>query len=186
MAEENKEIVEVTDNKVKKEKKPLTKKAKKMITVGVILAVIAGLLVGGICYINANITSVSNKLVIAFMPKPITGNDNNKEITFYIEENKDFDEENDEPIDAFNTYYYDDNGERVDLYQGQYKSSTADMQVIIGFFYMAQQNLNVFKNAMSIVLAVIILVAIAFCIYLWYRSWCKRQDKKQARLKQKN
>lgn len=164
---------------MEKEKKTMTKATKKVITVGVIIALIIAILTGGLVALNSNQSKVYSKLVIAMMPKTITGNDNGKKIDFYIEYNKDYNPETDEPLKAYNTYYYDANGKKKILPNGFYESPTAEMQVLIGFFYKAQEKMNSIKNVIYVTMALLALAICALIIYLWYKSWCKRQEKKK-------
>lgn len=167
-----------------KEKKPLTKKQKKGIKIGVIIAVIAALLAGGIVFINHDNSKLYSKIVVAFMPKSMVCEDNGREIKFYIEENKDYNPEKDEPIAAWNVYYFDEVGNRTDLPDGHYQTTTANMQLTIGFLLEAEQNFHILGNVLSVILALIIIAVIGFLIYLWYKSWCRREDKKRELLKQ--
>ncbi len=158
------------------EEKTLSATAKKVIKIAVSLAVILGILVGGLVYLNVNQEKVTSKLLINCMPKTIQGYDDGRPIDFYVEYNKDYNPDEDEPVKAFNTYYYNGKNERVDLPGGRYQSATADMQVLIGFFYKAQENIQILKNVVSVVIALVILCALALLIYIWYKSWCKRQE----------
>lgn len=161
------------------EKKTLSATAKKVIKIAVTLVVILGILSGGLIYLNVNQEKVSSKLIIACMPKTITGNDNGRDIDFYVEYNKNYDPDKDEPIKAFLAYYYDGKGEKVELPGGRYESATADMQVVVGFFFKAQQNIKILKNVITVIISLVILCGIALLIYIWYKSWCKREEKKK-------
>lgn len=160
-------------------KKALTDTTKKIIKIAVSFLVIIGVLVGSLAYVSANQAKVSSKLIIACMPKSITGYDNGTKIDFYVEYNKDYNDETDDPIRAFNTYYFDKDGKRHDLPGGRYQSPTQDMQVVVGFFYKAQENIKILKNVIYVIIALVCLAVGVFLIYLWYKSWCKRQEKKK-------
>lgn len=162
-----------------KNKKALSQGAKKGITIGVIFVLIIAILSAGLIYLNVNGGKAYSKLIIACMPHNITGEDNGKKIDFYVEYNKDYNPKTDEPLKAYQTYYFDDNGKRIDLPNGFYKSRTAEMQVILGFFYKAQEKITALKNVVYVVIALLILAAVAVIIYLWYKSWCRRQEKKK-------
>lgn len=167
-------------------KKPLSKAAKQCICIGVVFAVIFGMLGGLIAYLTVNQNVAYSKIIIACMPEKITGTDNNKKIDFYIEYNKDFDKKKDQPINAFKVYYKDDNGKRIDLPAGHYKSRTADMQVLIGFFYQAQEKLKVVKNVVISVMFVIGVAFFGFLIYIWYLLWRNKQIRMQEQSKEYN
>lgn len=160
-------------------KKALSKDAKTGITIGVIIAVIMGILVGGLVYLTQHQNEAYSKLIIAAMPKTITGVDNGVKIDFYIEYNKDFDEDKDEPIKAYQVYYFDKDGKRVDLALGHYQSATADMQVTMGFLFKAQEKIDSYKNVFRVCIALLIIVILALLIFLWYKSWVRRESAKK-------
>lgn len=163
----------------KKEKKQLSATAKKGIRIGVIFVVIIAILSSVLVYLNTNHNKAYSKLIIACMPHNITGNDNGKEIDFFVEYNKDYNPKSDAPLKAYQVYYKDDNGKKIILPDGHYKSRTADMQVLMGFFYKAQQKIDVYKNVVYVLITLLVLAGIAVLIYFWYKSWCKRQEKKK-------
>lgn len=167
-------------------KKPLSKAAKQCICIGVVFAVIFGMLGGLIAYLTVNQNVAYSKIIIACMPEKITGTDNNKKIDFYIEYNKDFDKKNDEPINAYRVYYKDDNGKRIDLPAGHYQSRTADMQVLLGFFAEGQKNITAMKNVIIVIVVLIFGAFICFLVYIWYLLWRNKQIKKQEQSKEYN
>lgn len=162
------------------EKKAMSKSTKTGITLGIIFVLLIAILTSSLVFLNANQNKTYSKLVIACMPKNITGNDNGKKIDFYIEYNKDYNPKTDEPLKAYQTYYFKDDGTRVNLVNGFYKSPTAEMQVLIGFFYKAQEKITSLKNVVYVLMAMTFIVGLALIIVLWYKSWCKRQAKKKS------
>ena len=184
------------------------KQKKRAIIIGVILLV---LLVSGITGSVLLRTSqpLFTKLTIAMMPDSLDYKDSDgNTITFYVEENKDYDKEKDEPLDAYKAYYYKDKDkkERVDLDGGVYmtdkeyaeskRSDKKDTEqsgdarynvgegtlVTVGFLAEAQKKANVVKKVVNVLLGIFIVCVIAYLIYLWYLNWSKRYDKKAQKL----
>ena len=171
--------------KEKKAKRQLTKKEKNAVVIGIVLLLLLALLIGGLVLVKTN-DSVANSLVAAMMPESITGNDNGQDITFYAEKNKDYKKGEDEPIDAFSVYYYDANNERVDLPQGFYKTSTADMQVTVGFLFKAQERLHKVTTVVKVFIALLAVAIVIYLLYIWYLSWSRREDLKKEKMKNQN
>lgn len=128
----------------------------------------------------------TNKFLDVLMDDEITSDDliDGRITTFGREVNEDYDANEDQPIEAFKYYYYDGNGTRIDLTDGNYYPSgyaidedVTPIPVYLGFYYTALTKLQIVKNVLRVIIAIIILAVIAFIIYLWYRSWCKRQDR---------
>lgn len=112
-------------------------------------------------------------------------------MTFYREDNPDFDPENtDDVSEAISVYYIDENGEKQYLPDGIYYpngsvNGTVDpVNVRWGFYFTAFQNLRIVQNVLKTLMMPIALVVFVFIIWLWYRNWCKREDKKAELAKQ--
>ena len=183
MSEENK----TTTVKVKKEKKPLSKAAKGWIIFASIMLALIIVITGVNLYAQRTDNKESdllNSVLVALIPKEVSIYDNGNKVTFYIEKNKKYDEKKDQPLDAFTVYYYqkDSNGKkkRVDLVQGHYKTPTEENYVEIGFILAAKQRLNKMVSVLNVVRWIILALIIVSGIYLWFRNWNKRQDKKEA------
>jgi hypothetical protein len=130
----------------------------------------------------------TNKFLDVLMDDEITSQEaiDGRVTTFGREVNKDYDPNEDQPIEAFNYYYYDGAGNRIDLPDGNYYPSgyavSSDVQpipVYLGFYTTALQRVQIIKNVLKVLCAIIVVALIAFIIYVWYRSWCKRQEKAQ-------
>ncbi|MFR5876197.1 MAG: hypothetical protein ACLUFN_06880 [Eubacterium sp.] len=128
----------------------------------------------------------TNKFLDILMEDEITSEEmiDGRITTFGREVNKDYDAQTDLPIDAFKYYYYDGNGKRIDLPDGNYYPSgyaidedVKPIPVYLGFYYTAAEKMQIVKNVLSVIIAIIVLAVIAFIIYLWYRIWCNRQDR---------
>ncbi len=185
------------------------KQKKRAIIIGAVLGV---LLVLGIVFTFLLRTNqpLYTKLSIALMPETLEyENSDGEDITFYIEENKDFDKEKDDPIEAYKTYYYKDKDkkEKVYLKDGIYmtdkeyaESKRSDLKennkssdgvksnigqgqmVTVGFLISAQEKANKVRTVVRVIVAIFAVACVAYLIYLWYLNWSKRQDKKAEKL----
>lgn len=128
----------------------------------------------------------TNKFLDILMDDEITSTEmiDGRITTFGREVNKDYNPDEDQPIEAFTYYYYDGAGNRIDLPDGLYypsgysvDSDVSPIPVYAGFYLNAAQKLNIVKNVFKVVISLIVVAVIVFIIYLWYRSWCRRQEK---------
>lgn len=130
--------------------------------------------------------NISSAVLYAFMDKEITDEDPDSDtygMTFYCERNKDFDAENDQPVNACK-YYYLAGKEKVYLEDGVYypaeyymeDSDATSVPVYIAFIYSATDGIKILKNVCTVVAVIILLAFFSFFIYLWYLNWCRRQD----------
>lgn len=161
--------------------------------VAIVIALIVGITTIDSYKAGANVTNAFTDML---MPKSIQGTaDGGAEgMTFYREKNKDYDIDNDEPLAAFNYYTLTENGEKHYLDGGMYyppeyyfENSTAEpVAVYLGFYFRLMQNLQVFKNVMTVIVSILCLAICAGLIYIWYRSWCRREDARKAREEEYN
>lgn len=169
----------------------INKKIKACIAGIVACALVIGIFIAGLAVIktsNTNMNSnniqskVYSKLIIAALPKTITGDDNGKKVTFHMALNKDFDASKDEPIRQFIPYYFDENDKRIDLPTGVYKSPKTGetMQVTVGFFLKGSNKLKVMASVIKVVIALLLLASIGLIILLSFYIWSLKQDKKDA------
>ncbi len=173
---------EVTSSAVLKSMEKTNKRVKTAKKIGIAIAVVLLAFIIGLVVISAS-DSVKNSLVTAMMPKSISSDANDNYKTFYVEKNDKYDKDKDEPIDAWKFYYIggDDGKTKQYLDQGTYTSSVnAEPQsVAAGFFLKANEKYNVLKNVLKVIVAVAVIALIAFLIWVWYLSFCMREDKKK-------
>lgn len=164
-------------NRIKKIDFQDKKTVKKMIVIAVlIIAVLAGIIA-----INVNKNQIQADLIYAIMPDSVDLKENNGfPYILYKQENKDFDfkEDIDEPMNAIQFYYYDDDGEKVVVngadmieYNGEDYGSP-----YVAFMLNSVDNINGIKKAVTIVAVIIIILFIVGLIFLWYKIWSKKQD----------
>lgn len=169
----------------------------RLIIAFVFILVIAIALIIGKVTINSYSADAyfTNNFLNLLMEKQITSIDeiDGKHLTFTREINKDYDVEKDQPVDAFTYYLLSDDGSKVALDHGVYypasyymeNSDTTPVQVAAGFLLSAQKNVRIFTNVMTVIAVLIGLAFLAFLIYFWYRSWCKREEERVAMYKNK-
>ncbi len=165
----------------------MSKKAKKITAIVSVLLVFA--LIAGITAAVINKDSMSASLMYSLMPKELEGEFENEEgetynITFYLRKNTDYDSKSDSDImNAFEVYYYDDNGEEVNLGStGTYEASNQTVNPLILFMYKAGEKLNVVKKAVKIGIGIFAAVLIVVLIVIWFVSFSKQEDAKKAKL----
>lgn len=163
------------ETEVKKDKKFKWTKGKKIAcSVSAVIVVIALLLV--------NYMAIYTNIVYILMPKSLEPVIDGKTVTFYVYKNRDFNQfkDRDTPLKAFCYYYYDENGDRVDLdYDGVYKSGDESFSPSVWFMLSTQSNLSTVKEKFNSALPFIIIALIIVVILLWFRSWSKREDAKK-------
>ena len=172
---EEKEVL-VTDNVTEKKKMNPTKK--KITIAGVIVGIIAVIAI----LIGVNHTAIMSDITYSFMPKSITPDFSGTKVEFYKYKNKDYNQFKDEnkPLKAFGFYYIDENGKKQDLsWDGVYIAPDGTkFTPNIWFMIKAQEKLTTFKRTASKVIPVVVIVVIVALIYLWFRLWCNREDKR--------
>ncbi|MGN0521586.1 MAG: hypothetical protein ACI4IQ_02985 [Eubacterium sp.] len=164
-------------NKNDKSKKKRNKIIIAVTAVVLIIAVVAA-------SIAANETAFKTKMTMLLMPNSLTTVLDDKEITFYVRENKEFNAKTDEsqPLSAFEFYYYDDDNNEVNLgSDGAYKTETGKIMPSLLFLLKTNERINKIKSAVPAVIAVAAVIVVAILIVLWYKSWCKRQENEKNR-----
>lgn len=134
-----------------------------------------------------------SKFVLMLMDKEITSVEpiDGKYMTFYREDNPDFDPNTTTDVtQAIRVYYLsEESGEKVYLKDGFYypngsvNGGVDNVYVIGGFYYTVLQNLNTFKTVLKVLIYAIGALVLVFLIYLWYRLWCRSEDKRLERIK---
>lgn len=119
----------------------------------------------------------SNNLTYMMMKKTI--HDEELGIDFHVKKNPDYDQENDEIVNAFLYYYESDAGEEIYLKDGVYmtiKDSEKDKSISIWFFLSAGNNLVKMIKVFKIVGIVLAVLLFLFIIGLWYKSFSLQED----------
>ncbi|MGN1123136.1 MAG: hypothetical protein ACI4RR_02235 [Eubacterium sp.] len=158
----------------------LTKKNK--ITISVVVLLVVAIIVSAIT-IKANSTQVYANLIYSFMPKSVQGEIDGRKIEFFILKDENFDPKKDKNdyLKAYRYYYYDKDGNRIDLdYDDQFEEGDQKFNPSILFLYKAAEKWQSVKGKLVIAGVVIAAVLLVIIILLWFKSWSKRQDEQKA------
>lgn len=158
-------------------KKVNTTKLKKIL---IPIAVILVLLLSLVLIIKTNGITILMKVAYSAMPESYVAETQDGTIEYFIEYNKEFkpDDELNNLQDAYNFYYYDENGSRVDVEGNDtFTDNNGTAVPIIACF--SQDLFSELENArkvFSVVIKVVIVVLIIGLIVLWFFKWSKKQD----------
>ena len=169
--------------KVKKEKKEKTKQQKWAIGLGIALAVLFVLTIGVKLAIMPN-SPLYTSYAIMLMPEKIDTTFDEKDLTLYVEKNKNFDKTKDQPLEAFQVYYYEDNDtskkkiylENGSTLKGEKEESNL---MVLQFIGNASINDGIVRNVLNKILIVLFILLGVYLIFIWYISWSIRYDKKK-------
>lgn len=191
---------------IKKTKKTLSKDAKKIITAGVVFFVLFSIILGvkiGTNYIVRDSTNFKKVLstAVSVMPKSVEVQTNSGTMEFYLEKSDEFDTMFDEAYNketksydlqkislprALNFYYYDAENKRVNISDGQYKTSVDDIWIIGEFIEEYNHVIDTANSIYSGFLVALVAGFIIYLIYIWYKAWSVKEDKRIAELKELN
>ncbi len=182
----NKTIIEQAKDSIKNFPETIkTKKGKKILIIGIVVLLIVAILGASIGVLSNSKTDGYSELLLMIMPEELT--DESTGITYYVEKNGNYDPENQAPLDAFSFYYFDADGNRVEVPNGTYTDENGqDTQVALGFMVSAGKTVNTIKTVLSYVLTVVVLAVIAASIYIAYRIWLKKELENDAKLAKSN
>ncbi|MBR1763410.1 MAG: hypothetical protein IJ731_08630 [Eubacterium sp.] len=163
--------------------KERTKKEKKVIGLGIALLVLFVLSVGVRLAIIQS-SPFYNTYAYMIMPKSIETVFDEKDLTLYIEQNKDFDKTKNEPLEAYKVYYFEDNDaskKKVYLKNGTTLKGEKEESnlMVLQFLTSATITDNIIKNIIGKAIIVLCVLGVCYLIYLWYLNWCRREDKKK-------
>ena len=162
---EEKEIQ--TTEKAVKAKNKMEPKKKKITIAAVIIGIIA---------VIAILIGINQTAIMSDIKPTVDG----VKVEFFVYKNKDFNQFKDKntPLKAFGYYYIDENGKKVDLSWDKAYTGSKGTKFTPNVWFMIQsgEKLSKFKGVSSKVIPIIVLVVVVLLIYLWFRSWCKRED----------
>ena len=147
-------------------------------------AVIAAVVITGLLVFKTNQIYFTTKLMYAFMPQSYVAELENGNIEFFVEYNKGYSakESNNDPLQAFSYYYFDENGERVDLgVDGGFdEEGNGEKQPLsVPFMILMGQRIGTFKSIMTKVMLALAAVIIVALIVVWFIVWSKNEDKQK-------
>lgn len=147
-------------------------------------AVIIAVAITGFVVFKTNQTYFTTKLMYAFMPQSYVAELDEGNIEFFVEYNKDYSPKkyNNEIVKAFQYYYYDENGEKVDLgIDGGYDDDGDGEKspLSVPFIFLMGQRISTFKSIMTKVLLVLAAVIVVALIFVWFIVWSRNEDKQK-------
>lgn len=167
---------------MKKKKKIVLSKTQKKVIIA--FAVIIAVVLTGVLIFKTNQTYFTTKMMYAFMPQSYVAELDEGDIEFFVEYNKDYSPKkyNNEIVKAFQYYYYDENGERIDLgIDGGYDDDGDGEKspLSVPFMYLMGQRIGEFKSVMKKVLLAAAAVIVVVLIVVWFIVWSKNEDKQK-------
>ena len=127
-------------------------------------------------------SSIYTKMIVAAMPDSI--HDDDTGIDFYVEVN-------DEPIEQYSVYYYNDNNEKTYLYDGVYEDNNYNLNnknaknALMGFFIAGMNKIKKIKVVVTIILALLIIAILALLILLITMLVKVKRDREYSQYKSK-
>lgn len=175
-------------NSNSKEEK-VTKITKKQAKIIAVVLSIAAVIVAAAVIISVNQTAIYSRLILSFMPESVVS-DTEPHTEYFVELSDNLNDEKikENPLLAFSFYYYDENGERVDLGpDAKIDENGSEVSLSIVFLLKSALDGNIpnFRDITTIVVVVAILVVGIALSVLWFIIWSKNEDKNKAQLKAK-
>ena len=169
--------------KTEKVKTPKTKKEKIVTAIGIVLCFLLVLTIGTKLAINPKMPTYDN-YAFMLMPKSIDTVFEEKDLTLYIEKNKDFDKTKNQPLEAFKVYYYEDNDtskKKVYLKNGSTLKGEKESSnlMVLQFLGNATITDSIIRNILNKALTVLCILFACYLIYVWYLLWCRKEDRKK-------
>ncbi|MDE5984899.1 MAG: hypothetical protein K2H13_06580 [Eubacterium sp.] len=164
----------------------MEKNKKKKIKIISILAAILVVIIVLSSVIAANQFRIKSELLYYVMPDSIEmelNNDSMLELYKRKNENYDYKTQKDNPLAAFEFYYYDENGDEVVVNGDNPIMIDGEVQgaPTMAFILSSSDKLNHIKKVATIVSCLVILIITVALIFIWYRVWCKKQDEEKER-----
>lgn len=164
-----------------KKKNSLTKTQRNVI---ITFAVIIAVAITGLIVFKTNQIYFTTKLMYAFMPQSYVAELDEGNIEFFVEYNNDYSakESNNDPMQAFRYYYFDENGERVDLgIDGGYdeEGNGEKSPLSVPFMFLMGQRIGTFKAIMSKVMLGLAAIIVVALIVVWFIVWSRNEDKQK-------
>ena len=161
------------------------KKQKKVVVVFAIIWLILLVITLGFKFAISQKSPLYYDYLFAIMPKSIDTVFDEKDLTLYIEKNENFDKEKNQPLDAFNVYYYENNDtstEKKYLENGSAMKGVNESTnvMILQFLGNATISDGIIRKVINNALTVLFVLLVPYLIYIWYITWSIRYDKNKA------
>ena len=167
----------------KKDKKPKTKQQKIALVLGIIWLVLFAVTICAKFAITPN-SPFYTSYAYAIMPKSVETTFDEKKITLYVEKNKDYNKKENQPLEAWKVYYYengDTSGKKIYLENGSTMKGEKEESnlMVLQFIGNASITDGIIRNIINKILIVLCILLIPYLIFIWYMSWSRRYDKKK-------
>ena len=174
----------------KPEKKKKTKQQKAAIIIGITLLVLFIITISARFAISSS-SPFYNDYLIMLMPESIDTEFDGKDMTFYVEKNKDFDKNKDMPITAFSVYYYEGNDtstKKIYLENGSTLKGENESTNLMVLNFLADSTITdrIIRQTIKDAIIVLCVLTVFYLIYIWYLIWSRNYDKKKERNKEFN
>lgn len=159
---------------------------KKKIKIISIISAVVAVIIAASALISANYTRIHIDVMYSLMPDYIDGSfDDVNPVRIYKRKNPNFDykTQKDNPLQAYEFYFYDDEGNEI--------STTGDEELVldgeeIGMMYgdflpQMLENWESLKTKLIVCAVIASLLIISGLIVLWFIVWSKKQDEEKAK-----
>lgn len=159
---------------------------KKKIKLISIAAAVAAVIIAGIIALSVNYTRIQIDVMYKLMPDYIDGSfDDVNPVRVYKRRNPDFDykTQKDDPLAAYEFYFYDEDGEEVSVVGGEVlEIDGEEIGMLYGdFLPQLLENWGKLQNKLIITGVIAAIVIITGLIILWFVLWSKKQDAQKAK-----
>ena len=161
-----------------------TKQKKAIVIFGIVWLVLFVISVGGRLAISPN-SPLYYSYAYMIMPKSVETTFEEKDLTLYIEKNKDFNKKENQPLEAWKVYYYQDNDtskEKIYLKNGSTLEGEKEQSnmMVLQFIGSATITDGIIRGIFKKIIIVLCILLIPYLVYVWYISWSIRYDKNKA------
>lgn len=156
------------------------KNAGKLKKILIPIAAIILVLFSAILIIKANDVAIVTKAMYSLMPESYIAETQDGNVEYFVEYNKDFNPktDRDNALKAFEYYYYDEDGNKVELGpDGTYLSTTGEeVSLDMVFAVNIGEKFSKIQKVISVIVKVFFVVLFIGLIVLWFFKWSKKQD----------
>ncbi|MCM1114457.1 MAG: hypothetical protein NC397_03075 [Clostridium sp.] len=140
------------------------------------------IIVAAVILISVFQNAIYSQGLYTLMPKSqVSTLSDGSEVTVYVKQNPDYNPMGSAPpLEAFEFYYIDENGNEVNIEDAEgFEYNISDYQT--AFVLFAGQKMQTIKSVATPIIVVLVVAILAVCIFLWFKSWSRRQDEEKAR-----
>lgn len=159
--------------------KEISPKRKKSIIISAVILIIAAV---ASIFTAVNYDKLYIRTVYFIIPKSVVTTTNNGDMEFHLELKDDFSVQakNKDPFGAFNYFYYDKDGNRIDIDEsGAYFDGKDEISMSILFGFKLAEKFAKIKSVATKVFWATAAVAFVSAIVIWFVVWSKKQDEEK-------